>query len=556
MADEQSLSFLPEPDFDQVHDFVLAADQARLRLEPDSIELSSQHSSLRFDLNQPFVVQLGRARARSRILLTVELRQRLDGDWHKSILLGPCTGSDEVPFFERDGVELSEAQLRSLLARLRAAMQLGEGERWQLPEGTQRTDVIAQRVQHILTEAKPLPQGLRLKAGKRSVTIRDASREPLLWAIGFFAGFYLALLSAPAASGISFVLFALSAIPFYLVMRSIRPRIVLSPAFLEELGQLDSVRVEQRYQVILGTGMQLRQVYRSMQAMRADWVAQAIAVYSGLGLESCSLGHEANRWPSLDDDPLSAFQLTLLFEPSQNQSLLRRHLVDARFRTQGKEMVARLELFDGRRLLLRASRDPSSLPQRQPGELQLATQEMWRLHAYLRAVEKRHEELRLPEQFPKDTWDLGFVRSPQGLRIQVRRKSLYLTLGSVLIPPLFLLAATQTRYLDLRSFMLLGFVGSALLWLIASVFLSRRAFELELFPSAIYQRSLITGKRFLLAQPVHGIDLVSPTRAGRNTRLHFSSVVATGISPPMLPWHAELVSEVLRQCYGLDERLS
>ncbi|MDX9721214.1 MAG: hypothetical protein RBU37_10750 [Myxococcota bacterium] len=146
--------------------------------------------NLRFELEQPFSVSLGRrlhseqelcskmrglaldedaiASSERQPLLVLELRQRsASGDWQRLTLAAPYEGIDDMALLQRPAARIDAGDLRFLLSRLRAVMQLSGDERWDFEQDPQASASLKLAGIH-----RSVPSRVELRA----VTGDDASK--------------------------------------------------------------------------------------------------------------------------------------------------------------------------------------------------------------------------------------------------------------------------------------------------------------------------------------------------------------------------------------------
>ncbi|MDX9723165.1 MAG: hypothetical protein RBU37_20605, partial [Myxococcota bacterium] len=219
-----ALSFLPEPSFDGKLELRLR-DGSTLRLAEERLSFQLESRALGFDLGAPFTVLLGRMQDAKQSWLGLELRQSKQGDWSKLRLRAPYDGIDTLPLWgalhqqsaaqaarklvlgssaKADAtpqLRLEHQQMQALLAALRAAMQLGDGEHWQLPELGREAKQFAEKVKTWRASIPLAPWGLMLELEPTAVHFRRTRRLPLrfvlnvAFALLLFGGTFASLLA-------------------------------------------------------------------------------------------------------------------------------------------------------------------------------------------------------------------------------------------------------------------------------------------------------------------------------------------------------------------------
>ncbi|MDX9722227.1 MAG: hypothetical protein RBU37_15905 [Myxococcota bacterium] len=341
VSEREQLTFLPEADFEALARLELDHERSLL-LEADSVAFIKGDDETRFNLDRSLAVQLSRANEQ----LLVELRQRSSEGWQRQRLLGPYSGIDGLaPSYagNADGRlwTVDTQTLRTLLARLRASMQLDGGENWLLPTPAPKS-AFEQRLQRLLANATPAPNGLSLKQEASLLRIRQGRSQAtsLLLLVATLGALTLSLVIATKGTshtlqgvvGFGLLTFGLAVGTAYSFwFYGTRTLVALSeveliaptpfPSPIQVLGisaaNVTWVPGSERPPMRDGTPRRsdlhlhyLDSAGKSVSSrlgldlnpFDADWVAQVIAVWFGVEPLSTELSSERNRWPMVDEE--------------------------------------------------------------------------------------------------------------------------------------------------------------------------------------------------------------------------------------------------------------
>ncbi|MDX9722226.1 MAG: hypothetical protein RBU37_15900 [Myxococcota bacterium] len=352
---QAALSFLPEADFETLARLEL--DQERsLLLEADSVAFIRGDDETRFQLDRSLAVQLSRADDK----LLVELRQRSSDGWRRQRLLAPYSGIDSLALSYAGNADgrlwtVDTQTLRTLLARLRASMQLDGGENWLLPTAAAKSS-FQQRLERLQRTAQPSASGLHFQARQGLLELRRPGSSlgaVLLTLLTLGALFFFLLLLMKPHRGVDGVLVVFGLIPTILGLfsalawRASRAKVLFSlkddaivtpmqlpsplrvlgastgeqtlfvswknaPALSHTLtsafgtagtsgrGKLWSSRLH--LEVPENNAVREAALLTTAYAAEADWITQVLACWFGVDGVSTELSSERNRWPLLEDE--------------------------------------------------------------------------------------------------------------------------------------------------------------------------------------------------------------------------------------------------------------